>query len=184
MRIAVTGAHGTGKTTLIDDFVAVYRDYESVPEAYWLLELGGMPFANGATTSDLEYQLVESCKLVLAHTGERDVIFDRCPLDFLAYLDVISASEGFEWLPSGRQLANVSKALASLDMVVFVPLISPDDIPVQIERPPVPEPRRLAPQVYAPRRRSGAAARRTPHSRGSGSRAQRVQSMATILGST
>lgn len=125
-----------------------------------------MPFANGATISDLEYQPMESCKLVLAHTGERDVIFDRCPLDFLAYLDVISASEGFEWLPSGRQLANVSKTLASLDMVVFVPLISPDDIPVQIERPPVPEPRRLASQVYAPRRRSGAAARRTPHSQG------------------
>ncbi|UOK73520.1 hypothetical protein [Ancylobacter polymorphus] len=71
---------------MIDDFVAMYRDSESVPEPYWLLELGDMPFANGATTTDLEYQPMESCKLVLAHTGEREVIFDRCPLDFLAYL--------------------------------------------------------------------------------------------------
>lgn len=96
MRIAVTGAHGTGKATLIDDFVAVHRDYESVPEPYWLLDQRETPFANGATTSGLEYQLVESCKLILAHTGARDVVFDRCPLDFLAYLDIVSASEGFE----------------------------------------------------------------------------------------
>lgn len=61
--------------------------------------------------------------------------FDRCPLDFLAYLEVVSASEGFEWLPSGRELANIGKALAMLDVVIFVPLTSPDEIPVEIERP-------------------------------------------------
>ncbi len=134
MRIAVTGTHGVGKTTLIDDFIAVRSDYDSVPEPYWLLEQGGMPFANGATTADLEDQLAESCKLILAHVDDR-VIFDRCPLDFLAYLDVVSASEGFEWLPSGRQLANVGKALATLDLVIFVPLTSPDEIPIKIELP-------------------------------------------------
>lgn len=135
MRIAVTGTHGSGKTTFIDDFTAVYRDYESVPEPYWLLEQQGIPFANGATIADLEKQLTESCKLILGHAGDRDVIFDRCPLDFLAYLEVVSASEGFEWLPSGRELASISKALAMLDMVIFVPLTSPDEIPVQIELP-------------------------------------------------
>lgn len=135
MHIAVTGTHGSGKTTFIDDFTAVHRDFESVPEPYWLLEQQGVPFANGATTGDLEKQLAESCKLILGHAGGRDVIFDRCPLDFLAYLEVVSADEGFEWLPSGRELANVSKALAMLDAVIFVPLSSPDEIPVEIELP-------------------------------------------------
>ncbi|MBN9148397.1 MULTISPECIES: AAA family ATPase [unclassified Nitrobacter] len=134
MHIAVTGTHGIGKTTFIDDFTSVH-DYQSVPESYWLLEQQGMPFANGATITDLEVQLAESCKLILNHDDDRDVIFDRCPLDFLAYLEVVSAGEGFEWLPSGRELANISKALAMLDVVIFVPLASPDEIPIQIERP-------------------------------------------------
>jgi hypothetical protein len=50
-------------------------------------------------------------------------------------LEVVSAREGFEWLPSGRELANVSRALAMLDVVIFIPLTSPDEIPIQIERP-------------------------------------------------
>lgn len=135
MRIAVTGTHGVGKTTFIDDFVAAYQSYESVAEPYWLLEQQGIPFANGATIGDLETQLAESCKLILGYPDGADVIFDRCPLDFLAYLDVVSASEGFEWLPSGRELATVGKALATLDAVLFVPLTAPDEIAVQIERP-------------------------------------------------
>ncbi len=155
-----------------------------MPEPYWLLDQRGTPFANGATTSDLEYQLVESCKLILAHTGERDVIFDRCPLDFLAYLDIVSASEGFEWLPGGRQLANVSKALASLDVVVFVPLVSPDEISVRIERPKLRSrvDRRLKTML---REDDLGLLQDGPRIlEVSGSRTQRVQSMATILGPT
>jgi len=135
MRIAVTGTHGIGKTTFIDDFAAAYSSYESVAEPYLLLDQQGLPFSDGATIADLEKQLSESCKLIMDHAGACDVIFDRCPLDFLAYLEVVSASEGFEWLPGGRQLAQVGEALAVLDVVIFVPLSSPDEIPVQIERP-------------------------------------------------
>ncbi|ESQ81852.1 hypothetical protein AEAC466_20020 [Asticcacaulis sp. AC466] len=135
MHIAVTGAHGVGKTTFIEDFTTVHRSYESVAEPYWLLEQQGVAFSNGATIPDLEKQLTESCKLILEYAHGRDVIFDRCPLDFLAYLEVVSAREGFEWLPGGRELANISKALAVLDVVIFVPLTSPDDIPIQIEFP-------------------------------------------------
>ncbi|WMT92718.1 AAA family ATPase [Pelagibacterium sp. H642] len=135
MRIAVTGTHGIGKTTFIDDFAAAYPGYESVAEPYWLLDQQGLPFSGGATIGDLEKQLSESCKLIMGSAGGRDVVFDRCPLDFLAYLEVVSASEGFEWLPSGRELAQISKALAKLDVVIFVPLSSPDEILVKIEHP-------------------------------------------------
>jgi len=134
MRIAVTGTHGVGKTTFIDDVTAAYPHYERVAEPYWLLAQHGHPFADGATIADLETQLGESCKLIVDYPG-RDLIFDRCPLDFLAYLDVVSAAEGFEWLPSGRQLAHISKAMARLDMLFFVPITTPDEIAIPIERP-------------------------------------------------
>lgn len=133
MRIAVTGTHGCGKTTLIEDFISVHGKYESVPEPYWLLAQNGMPFADGPTAADLEEQLGQSCTLILEQITGKNVIFDRCPLDFLAYLDVVSADEGFEWLPQGRLLNRIARALATLDVVVFVPLLRPDEIKVPIE---------------------------------------------------
>jgi broad-specificity NMP kinase len=65
MRIAVTGTHGSGKTTLVDDFTSADGRYESVPEPYWLLAQNGVPFADGATAADLEEQLRRSCTLIL-----------------------------------------------------------------------------------------------------------------------
>lgn len=134
MRIAVTGTHGSGKTTLIEDFVAANQRYEHMPEPYWLLVQQGIVFANGPTVADLEEQLRQSCALILAAT-EPDVIFDRCPLDFIAYLEVVGAAEGFEWAPDGTLLSRIEKALATLDLVVFVPLVRPGEIKVAIEYP-------------------------------------------------
>lgn len=135
MRMAVTGTHGVGKTTLVEDFADIRADYLVVPEPYWLLTDEGVPFADGPTAADLETQLERSCALILAGRDEANLIFDRCPLDFIAYLDVVSAGEGFEWEPTGRLLARAEKALAALDLIVFVPLMQPDDIAVAIEYP-------------------------------------------------
>ncbi|HEX7830976.1 MAG TPA: hypothetical protein VF787_15075, partial [Thermoanaerobaculia bacterium] len=39
MRIAISGTHGSGKSTLIDDFLHAHRDYAHEPEPYeWLDE--------------------------------------------------------------------------------------------------------------------------------------------------
>ncbi|MET3927255.1 AAA family ATPase [Devosia sp. 2618] len=135
MRLAVTGTHGTGKTTLIDDFASACPHYEAVPEPYWLLAQQGVPFAGGPTSADLEEQLEQSCALVLSAAGQNDVIFDRCPLDFIAYLDVVSLREGFEWVPSGKLLGRIEAALAALELIVFLPLSRPDEISVAIEFP-------------------------------------------------
>lgn len=135
MRIAISGAHGVGKTTLVEDLVGARGDYHAVPEPYWLLADEGMAFADGPTSADLETQLARSCDLILAAGTDERVVFDRCPFDFLAYLDEVSAGEGFEWEPTGKLLARVEKALAALDLVIFVPLVRPDDIAVEIEYP-------------------------------------------------
>lgn len=134
MRIAVSGTHGVGKSTLLDDFVQARPDFTSMPEP-WLLAGDGMAFADGLSIEDLEDQLHRSCALILSAGADEKVIFDRCPLDFVVYLEVASRAEGFEWEPSGKLLGLIDRALDSLDLLVFVPLRQPDEIAVTIESP-------------------------------------------------
>ena len=94
-----------------------------------------MPFADGPTTAELEEQLELSCALILNSVGQGDIIFDRCPLDLVAYLDVVSGTEGFEWEPHARLLTGMEKAMRTIGLVVFVPLTRPDEIAVAIEYP-------------------------------------------------
>lgn len=122
MRIAVTGTHGSGKTTLIDDVIDLHRDYEREEEPYWALAQSGIPFADGVSIADLEEQLAASAELILARAGDPDVIFDRCPLDFIAYLEVVAGDERTEWEPNGKLLGRIERALHALDLLVFVPL--------------------------------------------------------------
>jgi len=135
MRIAVTGTHGSGKSTLIEDFVAAYPAYEHEAEPYWTLVQQGVAFADGASLPDLEVQLGASAELILSRAGDADVIFDRCPLDFIAYLEVAGEGEGIDWAPSGKLLRRIEQALAALDLVAFVPLTRPDEIAATIELP-------------------------------------------------
>lgn len=135
MRIAVTGTHGSGKTTLIEDFLERRPGYEHEPEPYLALAQNGVMFSNGATLPDLEEQLTQSIAMVLAHADDPDVVFDRCPLDYVGYLEVVAEREGSEWEPSGKLLGRIERALASLDLIVFVPLLQPDEIVTTIEHP-------------------------------------------------
>lgn len=135
MRIAITGTHGSGKTTLIEDFIERHRDYEREEEPYWALAQQGVVFADGASLPDLEQQLQASAQLILAHAADRDVIFDRCPLDLIAYLEVVGEGQGVEWTPSGRLLGQIERAIAALELVVFLPLSQPDEVKTRIEFP-------------------------------------------------
>jgi hypothetical protein len=49
----------------------------------------------------------------------------------LAYLDVVSQSEAFEWFLTGR----LEAALTTLDLLIFVPIVTPDEISVPARRP-------------------------------------------------
>ena len=135
MRIAVTGAHGTGKTTLVEDLAAASDQFGIVPEPFWLFPQGEAAFLDGPTIEDFEEQLRQSCALISDPNDQKNVVFDRCPLDFLAYLDVTSKAEGYEWVPDGKLMTRIERAMQALDLVVFVPVLSPDEIEVQIEFP-------------------------------------------------
>ncbi|GAB5486410.1 MAG: hypothetical protein Pars93KO_28440 [Parasphingorhabdus sp.] len=134
MRIAVTGTHGIGKTTLIEDLVEAGTVFEAVPEPFLVFQ-SDTAFVDGPSTDEFEEQLNQSCNLILGSTTENSLIFDRCPVDFLAYLDVMSDEEGFEWTPSGKQLARIEQTMEALDLFIFVPLLEDDEITGSIEYP-------------------------------------------------
>jgi hypothetical protein len=125
MRIAITGSHLVGKTTLAEALGEVLPGHELLPEPYHLLEEDGYEFAEEPTLEDFELQLKQSLHC-LGETGA-DAVFDRCPLDILGYLTTHQDAEAFdleEWLPRVRE------SMSTLDLIVFVPVEEPDRVPV------------------------------------------------------
>lgn len=121
MRIAIAGAHRTGKSTLIEELSRALPTYVVVEEPYYLLEEEGHEFLEMPSLEDFELQLERS--IALMNDGEENQLFDRCPADFLAYLISHPDSHGFDprgWLP------RVRRAMQRLDLIVFVPVEVPD----------------------------------------------------------
>lgn len=123
MRIAVTGTHRVGKTSLVEA-LAEKLGYASVPEPYRLLEDEGVEI-DGVSVEDFEMQLEKSID-VLAETEGDDVVFDRCPLDFVAYLRAL----GYDIDP---ELVSIEKAMETIELVVVVRIESPDRIAVSAD---------------------------------------------------
>jgi predicted ATPase len=121
VRIAFSGSHRVGKTTLIDRVAEALPRYAVVAEPYELLEEDGYEFADPPSAEDFEAQLDRSI-VALAEAGE-SALLDRCPADLLAYLRV-----------GGHDIATQSErardAMQRLDLVVIVPVEAPDRIVV------------------------------------------------------
>lgn len=116
MRIAVSGSHFTGKTTLIESLLKQLPNYTSVEEPYYLLEGEGRVFSHPPSVQDFEEQLHRSVRAI--EESEENTIFDRCPLDFLAYAQAIGngAIDVEEWVQK------MEDALEQLDLIVYVPI--------------------------------------------------------------
>ena len=127
MRIAVSGAHGTGKTTLVAELAALLRGHRVVEEPYHAMVAEGYAFPDPPGRDDYVAQLERSIvSLEDAEDAEEyDVVFDRCPADFLAYLAALPGAD-----PDSLRAAldAAQPALGSLDLVVYVPIESPDPI--------------------------------------------------------
>ena len=114
MRIAVSGTHFSGKSTLVEELAAALPGYLAVDEPYYLLVEEGHEL-------DFELQLERSIELLSGN--EPDVIFDRCPVDMLGYLLVREEDFHLErWLP------RVQAAIDTLDLIVFLPVEERDRI--------------------------------------------------------
>lgn len=125
MRIAISGSHLVGKTTLAEALAEALPRHELVPEPYCMLAEDGHEFAEMPSIEDFELQLERSIQCV--RESGTDVVFDRCPLDIMGYLVTHRDADAFqleEWMPGVRE------AVAKLDLIVFVPIEDPDRVTV------------------------------------------------------
>lgn len=121
MRIAVSGAHRVGKTTLIEKLRESLPEYECRAEAYYELAEAGYDFSEIPTPDDYIAQLEYSIKQIT--TSEDKVIFDRCPVDMLAYIQATGEFDDFDIQSWYRRVQDV---MCEIDLLVFVPVEEPD----------------------------------------------------------
>lgn len=125
MRIAVTGTHQVGKTTLAEAIADALSGHDLVEEPYHDMAADGHVFLHPPTVEDFEDQLEHA---LLAMTEDRaDVVFDRCALDLMAYLLVAAPDHQGVFAEWGER---VRRAMRSLELVVFVPIKDPDRVGV------------------------------------------------------
>jgi nicotinamide riboside kinase len=123
VRVAFSGAHRTGKSTLVAALAERLPAYKAFDEPYRVLEEAGHEFSDPPSVEDYEQQLRTSLELVSA--APADALLDRCPLDLIAYLQVIADDfEIDDWLDDVRD------AIARIDLIVVVPIETPDRIAV------------------------------------------------------
>jgi predicted ATPase len=111
----VSGTHGVGKTTLVEDLGERLADHRVVSEPYYELEEEGYHFNSPPSAADYRAQLRRS--LLQLGRPDQNIIFDRTPLDFLAYLAVLGTE-----LRREVDAATLRSAFASLDLLVVLPL--------------------------------------------------------------
>jgi hypothetical protein len=117
MRIAVSGTHCTGKSTLIDEFLKTHSEFTHEPEPYTVLvEDFGEEFSAEPCVEDFYRQLEFNIHRLQQHARGEHVIYERCPLDFLAYIDALDPQS------SKASVGLVSKAMQHLDLIVYLPL--------------------------------------------------------------
>lgn len=138
MRIAVSGTHFMGKSTLIEDFIAQHPEYRLEIEPYYKLQDEKiMECALEPSLDSLLEQLDYSIEQLNECANEKDVIFDRCPVDFLAYALCVLAQDDLSVHDSevSERLPDMKAALDHLDIIVFLPMSIENSIDYTEENP-------------------------------------------------
>ena len=126
MRVAVSGSHSTGKSTLIVAFAAKRPQYAYEPEAYEVLadDIALLP-SEGPDPEGLAALLEYTVSVLAKHRHGASVIFERSPVDYLAYAAAtrsITASERAELMRA--YIPAVRDSLSNLDLIVLLPVSS------------------------------------------------------------
>lgn len=138
MRIAVSGTHFIGKSTLIEDFIEKNPNYTHEVEPYYKLqdEETTERSLDSCLDSFLE-QLNYSINQLNERSIKQNIIFDRCPVDFLAYAMYELEQESIDIDDSeiSERFPDIKEALNNLDLIVFLPITNENSIEYTEENP-------------------------------------------------
>ena len=115
MRIAVSGTHGAGKSTLIDEFLRRHPEFIHEPEPYTVMvEDLGEEFSAEPCVEDFRRQLEFNIERLSQYGADENVIYERCPVDFVAYIHALDPKSAEELLDS------ITEAMRQLDLIVYL----------------------------------------------------------------
>src|SRR5262245_18638623 len=138
MRIAISGTHCCGKTTLIEEFLLLHKDFKHEAEAYEVLqdELGES-FAAEPSAEEFRRQLEYCVQKISEYQDGDHVMFERCPADYLAYMLALQDLDRDSQAPqiAADSVLMAKSAMKYLDMIVLV-RVSEQDIEVPDEEDP------------------------------------------------
>ena len=137
MRIAVSGSHSLGKSTVVNDWVAKQPQFIREEEPYRALGLFGpyeIHFREASTKLHNGLQMYYNIsRMYRYHRSTDDVIFDRAPVDYIAYSQY-TANRGSTDIDDAfveSMVPVVRESLDHLDILAFVP--KSDAWPVEME---------------------------------------------------
>ena len=132
MRIAISGTASQGKTTLINDFMSVWTQYET-PETTYRCKLEKCSHSS-QTTPGTQWDILDfMTEQIQSYRKGEHVIFDRCPLDNMVY-SLWANEKGIEGFNDGfiqKCIPLVRESMKFLDIIFFIPITNV--APVEIE---------------------------------------------------
>ena len=120
MRIAFSGTGNSGKSTLVKSFLYTWDNYISPEKSYRdILKEENLPHSSNTTTDTQEKILNFFIDQVQGYDKTSKVVFDRCPLDNIAYTMWCHDKEikDFDKKFVTEQIALMRESLRFLDII-------------------------------------------------------------------
>ena len=135
MRIAISGSHSLGKSTLVHDWIAANPSYLHELEPYRALrDWYDIEFRQKSTRLHNGIQLCYNVSRVMRYSGATDdVIFDRAPVDYIAYSQY-TANHGTTDIDDAfvkSMVPIVREAIRQLDLLIFLPITDRWQVPIE-----------------------------------------------------
>ena len=127
MRIAISGSHSLGKSTVVNDWVVAHPGFLREEEPYRALGLFGpyeIQFREASTRLQNGIQMYYNISRIHRYASRfDDVIFDRAPVDYLAYSQYTAnqATTDIDDAFVASMVPAVRESLDHLDILAFVP---------------------------------------------------------------
>jgi len=133
MRLAISGTHCSGKSSLAEALLLAHREFTHEPEAYFQLqELYGESFSAEPSSDDFLQQLEYHNERLQQYQPGSHVVFERCAIDYVAYLqalidlkrhsaDVVILKQSVDLARSAFQLLDIVVSLPANSSHIYVP---------------------------------------------------------------